>query len=115
MSGGGPRGDGDLAEAEAFYAEALGFAVTARADGVVFFGADGYHHHVAVNVWSAAGAGARPDSLGLGVVTVQVASTAELDALETRLTERGIDHERTVDAIAVDDPWGSRIDVIVVP
>lgn len=35
---------GDLKQAQAFYADALGFTVTAEANGALFFAAGGYHH-----------------------------------------------------------------------
>ncbi|TCB96867.1 VOC family protein [Micromonospora zingiberis] len=104
---------GDLAQAERFYADALGFAVTARTDGALFLAADGYHHHLAVNVWSSAGAGARPDSLGLRTVAVHVAGLGELDALEQRLTSAGVDYQRADASIVVRDPWGTQVAVRV--
>jgi catechol 2,3-dioxygenase len=43
----------DLAEAERFYHDFLGLAVTQRPyPGALFFAADGYHHHVAANTWA---------------------------------------------------------------
>lgn len=56
---------GDLARARAFYADVLGFAVTAESDGALFHAVGGYHHHVATNTWGSAGAGEHPESLGL--------------------------------------------------
>ncbi|WP_084126503.1 VOC family protein [Demequina sp. NBRC 110054] len=100
---------GSLEEAEAFYEDALGMAVTARATGALFFSADGYHHHLAVNVWSSEGAGARPESQGLSVVTVTVAGADELDALEQRLTDSGVAYVREDQAVRTEDPWGTRI------
>ncbi len=42
---------GDLAEAEQFYSDYLGFTVTRRSSGrELFFAAGGYHHHVGVEV-----------------------------------------------------------------
>ena len=41
-----------LAAAESFYTGPLGLVVSTRAyPGSLFLGADGYHHHVAVNTW----------------------------------------------------------------
>ncbi len=55
----------DLAEAERFYHEFLGLAVTQRSyPGALFFSAGGYHHHVAVNTW-AGQLSAPPNSAGL--------------------------------------------------
>src|SRR5215212_8872090 len=44
---------GDVATAERFYAEQLGFAVTTTLGrSALFVSAGGYHHHMAMNVWS---------------------------------------------------------------
>ena len=57
---------GALAAAEAFYAGLLGLDVTNHSQGALFFAADGYHHHIATNIWNSGGAGERtfpqPDS-----------------------------------------------------
>ncbi|PWU21610.1 MAG: hypothetical protein C5B50_01240 [Verrucomicrobia bacterium] len=54
-----------LAEAERFYAEYLGMAVTQRTyPGALFFAAGGYHHHVGANVWSGKAA-PPPNATGL--------------------------------------------------
>jgi catechol 2,3-dioxygenase len=43
----------DLKEAEHFYHDFLGLAVTQRSyPGALFFSAGGYHHHVATNTWA---------------------------------------------------------------
>ena len=43
----------DLAQAEAFYGQTLGMAVTLRGyPGALFFAWDGYHHHVGANIWA---------------------------------------------------------------
>jgi len=42
-----------LADAERFYSEFLGLAVTQRSyPGALFFAAGRYHHHIAANVWA---------------------------------------------------------------
>ncbi|MBV1777789.1 VOC family protein [Paeniglutamicibacter sp. ABSL32-1] len=104
---------GDLRQAEEFYEDGLGFAVTARSEGAIFLAANGYHHHLAVNTWSSSGAGKRPESLGLRVVSLQVADDAELDAIAARLTANQIPHELGNLSLATNDPWGSRIIVRV--
>ncbi len=42
----------DLGLAERFYTAEAGLTVMARYPGAVFMGWDGYHHHVAVNIWN---------------------------------------------------------------
>lgn len=57
----------DLAAAERFYGDFLGFAVTQRSySGALFFAAGDYHHHVGVNVWAGKAA---PVSNSLGLIS----------------------------------------------
>ncbi|MFL4480060.1 VOC family protein [Paeniglutamicibacter sp. ORCA_105] len=102
---------GDLQQAEEFYGDGLGFAVTARSEGAIFLAANGYHHHLAVNTWSSSGAGKRPESLGLRTVSIQVANDAQLDAVAARLTANQIPHELGKRSLTTSDPWGTRITV----
>jgi catechol 2,3-dioxygenase len=50
---------GAIAPAEAFYSSLLGFPVTCRFPGATFYGAGGYHHHIATNIWNSRNAPAR--------------------------------------------------------
>lgn len=100
---------GDLDRARAFYADVLGFAVTAETDGALFYAAGGYHHHVATNTWGSAGAGDRPESLGLGALTVHVGGSTALNKVSERLKAAGIDFTFADDLITVDDPWGNTV------
>ena len=60
----------DLDAAERFYSEFLGLGVTQRSyPGALFFAADGYHHHIGVNVW----AGQRlPPANSVGLVSYRM-------------------------------------------
>jgi catechol 2,3-dioxygenase len=51
----------DLAATRRFYTERLGFDITVELPKAVFLSRDGYHHHVAANVWNAR---QEPQSLG---------------------------------------------------
>lgn len=104
---------GDLELAEEFYADTLGFAVTSRSEGALFMAADGYHHHLAVNTWNSAGAGERPESLGLGRVTIEVANQEEIASIAERLEAAGLDFESTGTRLVVNDPWGTVVEVTV--
>ncbi|WP_231945459.1 VOC family protein [Agrococcus carbonis] len=104
---------GDLGQAEAFYSDLLGFAVTARADGAIFLAAGGYHHHLAANTWGSAGAGERPETLGLGSLEVLVPAQADLDVVAARLTDAGAAFDETAGAIVVADPWGTVVELRV--
>lgn len=60
----------DLAEAERFYSEFLGLAVTQRSyPGALFFAAGGYHHHIGVNVWAGKTA---PPAKSVGLVSYRL-------------------------------------------
>ncbi|MBO1901353.1 VOC family protein [Leucobacter weissii] len=104
---------GDLAAAEAFYADALGFAVTSRADGAVFYSAGGYHHHLATNVWQSPGAEERSNPVGLGALTLTLAEEDQLDALVARLDEAGLEHRAFGTGVATADPWGNELRVVL--
>lgn len=104
---------GDLAEAEAFYADTLGFAVTARSEGALFYSAGGYHHHIATNVWQSQGAGERQNSTGLASLSVRVPDAAALAAAAERLDAAGVDFERSGDELVTADPWGNTVIVSV--
>lgn len=100
---------GDLAAAQEFYVDALGFAVTSESDGAIFMSAGGYHHHLAANTWGSAGAGLRDGTLGLAEFTVVLADASELSAAAARLDSAGIDYVFEPESIAVDDPWGNTV------
>ena len=102
---------GDLDEARAFYADALGFAVTSRTDGALFYAAGGYHHHLATNTWQSAGAGSRENTTGLGALTVAVPDGSAVDGIAERLDEAGHDYERSADGLTTADPWGNVVHV----
>lgn len=60
----------DLAAAEQFYSEFLGFGVTQRSyPGALFFAAGAYHHHIGVNVWAGK---APPPANSVGLVSYRV-------------------------------------------
>ncbi|MCW2307471.1 VOC family protein [Rhodobium gokarnense] len=101
---------GDLAAAERFYSDLLGFDVTRRASGVVFLSSGKYHHHVAVNVWESAGAGRRGETdLGLSWFSVAIADRPALDDRKARLRSAGVPFRSIAGGIDVEDPWGNRV------
>lgn len=102
---------GDLDQARDFYADTLGFAVTAEADGALFYAAGGYHHHVATNIWQSAGAGDRENWTGLRSMTITVPE-AELGGISERIEAAGHDHELTGDTLSVQDPWGNTVFIV---
>jgi catechol 2,3-dioxygenase len=93
---------GDAAEAERFYAKALGLDVThRRPPQAVFLSSGGYHHHIAANTWMSQGAGGRAkDALGLAELELEVPDAALKSAIAARTGNE-----------TFDDPWGNRISV----
>lgn len=101
---------GDTANAEGFWNGVLGFDVTNRYPGATFFGAGGYHHQIAANIWNSRGAGARPDdAAGLAGFEVLVSDARRLDAIAIRADAAGRLLSRTPDSVTVSDPWNNRI------
>ena len=89
---------GDLAGAEAFYGDTLGFALTTRYPGALFFGAGGYHHHIGANVWNSRGAGAR---------SYPATGLADLEILADATEHAAIVARAGGDRLA--DPWGTSV------
>jgi catechol 2,3-dioxygenase len=74
----------DLASAEQFYCDGVGFTPTLRRyPGALFVAAGGYHHHLGLNVWAGLGAPPPPpNAVGLQAFTVEapgVSARAERD------------------------------------
>ena len=105
---------GDVAAAEKFYVDTLGFEKTAGWHGqALFVAAGGYHHHMAMNVWNSRGAGPRKDTLGLGEVLIRLPGKDDVGALRERLARRRIAVADTGAEISFGDPWNNRIRVRV--
>lgn len=72
----------DLDRSERFYTELLGMGVTQRTyPGARFLAADGYHHHLGLNVWGQPSLAMPPNSVGLAAATFGTARVAELRAV----------------------------------
>lgn len=105
---------GDVATAERFYVDTLGFEKTSGFHGqALFVAAGGYHHHMAMNVWNSRGAGPRKDTLGLGEVLIKVPGTDDVGALRERLDHHRIAAAHTGAELVFADPWNNRIRVSV--
>jgi catechol 2,3-dioxygenase len=98
----------DLAVAEAFYADALGFEVMVRSyPGALFVAAGGYHHHLGLNTWASADGPPRdPAARGLRDVAIALPNTAERDAAAARLAAAGHAARPDGDDLLVTDPFG---------
>jgi catechol 2,3-dioxygenase len=112
----------NLERAEAFYHGLLGLDVTQRGyPGALFLSAGGYHHHIAVNVWSSRNGPAPPlDSVGLVSLALNLPGEGVRDALQTRLAAAGIGLGASPEypsgkSVLVQDPDGNGIELVVVP
>lgn len=102
---------GAIPPAEAFYGAELGFDVTCRYPGGTFYAADGYHHHLATNIWNSRGAVVRAEpSTGLADVEIRV-GPARLAAVLQRV---GADRAGAAmpDRVSLRDPWGTAITLV---
>ena len=107
---------GNLEQADAFYAESVGFDRTVwRYPGALFLAAGGYHHHLGTNTW--AGPGATPpaqDDACLLEWTIVLPDGASLSSVIESLasgghaTERQEGSDQSSDVITR-DPWGTQL------
>lgn len=80
-----------ISKAEEFYSGILGFSQTAAFQGAAFFGAGGYHHHIAANTWL--GENALPvskDLPGLDYFTIELPSSDSLQNTIKNLSDNDI-------------------------
>jgi catechol 2,3-dioxygenase len=99
----------DVDATATFYSEVLGLDTTAKlGDQAGFFSSNGYHHNLGANSWrSRGGKPARSDAAGLEMVVFAVSEPAELDALRSRLLERGVGVSGDPEAaLVIHDPDG---------
>lgn len=105
---------GDVPRAVSFYSDLIGFDMMVDWHNAAFVSAGGYHHHLGMNAWQSAGAGAPPaDSAGLVEWTVVLADPADRDRLIGRLDAAGTVYTRDGGDIRVADPWGTALRVTV--
>lgn len=104
---------GDIPRGRAFYQTALGLDPTiGNREDAAFLSSGGYHHHLAINTWSSAGAGSRSaDTTGLDWFSLKVTTDALLAAQRERLANAGavIDVEG---GFAASDPWGTEVRLV---
>lgn len=99
---------GDLRRAEDFYHRALGLDKTVWSyEGVLFFAARGYHHHVGVNVWADATAVPDPADARLMEWELLLPDEREVAAAARSLAAAGFPGEAAEGGgWRVSDPWG---------
>jgi catechol 2,3-dioxygenase len=104
---------GDVEQAEAFYRDTIGLAVTRRRRGASFMSSGRYHHHVAGNIWHSAGAGRRDEGrAGLAWFSLEAADEAAFDGVKARLAQAGASLRDIPSGIETADPWGTRVQIV---
>jgi len=95
--------------ARAVYVDALGFGLRDTWIGeagpeALFVAAGDYHHHLGVNTWNRR----TEPSTGRGLAWVEfvVPDAETLDAVERRVSEAGVDHDRETGSLCVTDDDG---------
>jgi catechol 2,3-dioxygenase len=102
---------GAIPPAEAFYGDTLGFDVTSRYPGGTFYGANGYHHHLATNIWNSRNATTRTyPSTGLANIEI-LANSEFLAAVSPRAAPTKFTDEPTQN-ITLSDPWGTELSIV---
>jgi catechol 2,3-dioxygenase len=107
---------GGIAPAEAFYRDILGLAVTCHYPGGSFLAADGYHHHIAVNIWKSRGA-KRIEGAVTGLAGFELLVDPDrLSSIRMHAMAAGISSPVDEgDRITLADPWGIEINVVSRP
>jgi catechol 2,3-dioxygenase len=102
---------GDLAAAERFYVDTLGFDLMQRyGHAALFVSAGGYHHHVGLNTWAGVGAPAPPPgAIGLRYYVVRVPGKRALADVRSRLSAAGVEEKDLDEGTFVRDPSGNGI------
>jgi catechol 2,3-dioxygenase len=99
---------GDIATAQEFYVNQLGFDLTNSYGGTaLFISAGGYHHHMGLNTWNSRGAGVRQPTLGLAQVDMLLPSEDAVAETGERLAHFGHNLRHDGKTLFVNDPWGN--------
>ena len=102
---------GDIAAAEGFYRDALGFdLVTRHGPSATFLAAGGYHHHIGANTWAGVGAPPAPDTAwGLSHFTIEVPGTQALADVRAQVEGAGVSVNERDEGYFVRDPSGNGV------
>jgi catechol 2,3-dioxygenase len=110
---------GDIAQAAAFYSDALGLDRTVwDYPGALFMSAGGYHHHLGTNTWAGHGATAPSvDDAQLLEWTVDLPDADAVRAAAESLQHAGhtVSPDEAARSFVVRDPWGTPLRVRSLP
>lgn len=106
----------DLHKAQAYYCDRLGFNLMMHFEefGALFISADGYHHHMGLNIWAGQEAPAAPvNATGIDYFTITLPNKKEVAILVKHLREdAGITVDEQGDTAWVTDPFGIKMRLI---
>jgi catechol 2,3-dioxygenase len=107
----------DIAAAERFYVDVLGFDLVTHFGGSAsFISAGGYHHHIGMNTWASRGAAPPPTgSTGLSRYVIALPTADALNAVAARLRAASTACTEEEGSVTVTDPFGIQIVLHVVP
>jgi catechol 2,3-dioxygenase len=107
----------DIATAERFYVDVLGFDLVLHfGRSASFVSAGGYHHHIGMNTWASQGASPPPaGSTGLSRYVIALPGNDALSAVTARLRAADIPFTENEGSVAVTDPFGITVELRVVP
>jgi catechol 2,3-dioxygenase len=78
----------DVARANAFYRDALGFEQQAQIPSAAFLSAGGYHHHIGLNSWQSQGGQPAPNTApGLRRVEFELSDAGSVNAIERAIAD----------------------------
>ena len=105
----------ELAVAESFYRDVIGFELMQRFGAQAsFLSAGGYHHHLGINTWAGVGAPKPPpDSVGLRWYVIVLPTEESLDRIVAGAQEAGVPLQKRDDGVHLHDPSGNGILLMV--
>jgi catechol 2,3-dioxygenase len=96
---------GDIDRALGFWRDGIGFEVMTRLPSAAFIAADGYHHHLGLNVWRGEGVPAQPDGVvGLRHWTIVLPEEDQVAAVRERVEATGAEVEPRPGGFLSHDP-----------
>ena len=104
---------GDIAKAESFYHDALGFdKVVWSYPGALFMSAGGYHHHLGTNTWARGARPATDADARLLEWEIVVPSTKDADEAAKHVAAAGYDVRPENGEWILTDPWGTSLRLV---
>jgi catechol 2,3-dioxygenase len=104
---------GDIAKAEAFYHDALGFdKVVWSYPGALFMSAGGYHHHLGTNTWARGAPPATDADARLLEWEIVVPSRKDADEAAKHVAAAGYDVKPENGEWILTDPWGTSLRLV---